>query len=107
MALGTVAGVQLVAVFQSLLAGFKFQVALPARLVWMLSIRIKASRIPAMNADRNVFIIEPSDQTAASLDKADADPPYGKGREYPLGLPVLQIELPRQTGVKPFYKSPA
>jgi hypothetical protein len=28
--LGTVAGVQLVAVFQSLVAGFKFQVALPA-----------------------------------------------------------------------------
>jgi hypothetical protein len=31
VALGTVAGVQLVAVFQLLVAGFRFQVALPAR----------------------------------------------------------------------------
>ena len=34
---GTVAGVQLAAVFQSMLIGSRFQVALPARPVWMNS----------------------------------------------------------------------
>src|ERR1700680_1990922 len=35
--LGTVAGVQFVAVFQSALPGLRFHVALPPRRVWMLS----------------------------------------------------------------------
>ena len=47
--LGMVAGVQLVAVFQSPLVGLRFQVALPAWLDWMLSSSREAGRILATN----------------------------------------------------------
>ena len=46
--LGTVAGVQFVAVFQSPEPGLRSHVALPAWLAWIKSIRIKAPKIPAM-----------------------------------------------------------
>jgi hypothetical protein len=46
--LGTVAGVQFVAVFQSPEPGLRSQVASPARLVWMQSIKINAPKTPVM-----------------------------------------------------------
>ena len=46
--LGTVAGLQFVLVFQSPEWGLCFQVALPAWLAWMKSIKINAPKIPVM-----------------------------------------------------------
>jgi hypothetical protein len=46
--LGTVAGIQFVAVFQSPEVGLRSHVALPAWLAWMKSIKIKAPKIPVM-----------------------------------------------------------
>lgn len=45
---GTVIGIQLAAVFQSPEWGLCFQVALPAWLAWMKSIKINAPKIPVM-----------------------------------------------------------
>jgi hypothetical protein len=46
--LGTIVGVQLAAVFQSSEPGLRSQVALPAWLAWMKSIKINAPKIPVM-----------------------------------------------------------
>jgi hypothetical protein len=51
--LGTVPGIQFAAVFQSLLVGITFHVALPAQVVCVLSSRREAGRIPAMNVIAN------------------------------------------------------
>ena len=46
--LGTVSGVQLAAVFQSLLIGLAFQVALPARVEWLIKIKARSGRNAAL-----------------------------------------------------------
>jgi len=53
--LGTVAGVQFAAVFQSPEPGLRSQVALPAKEVWMQSIRPNTAKIPVMRR-RGVFM---------------------------------------------------
>ena len=53
--LGTVAGLQFVAVFQSPELGLRSHVALPAWLVWMQSIKINALKI-AVTSGSGVFM---------------------------------------------------
>ena len=52
--LGTVAGVQFAAVFQSLVNGLDFQVALPPWPEWMVRSNTKADKSVAVNVARNV-----------------------------------------------------
>ena len=56
--LGTVVGVQFIAVFQSPEPGLRPHIALPASLAWMQSIKINAPKIPVMLVGR--FMIHSS-----------------------------------------------